>query len=377
MKTEQPMRVCFVSPKAYLYFNTKWSKITPGGAQRLTWILSTELAANPEFAVQFCVADYGQNPVEWYDKVKVIKSFKFENNPITKLIKLFNALIAANSDLYIFQSASGGIFPAVFYVKYFLRKKIMYMVTSAEESSFEKLSVMEGKFTAASMHFTFKTVHAIGVQTTDQATDFMNFRNIKVDFVLPNIYRFTIPETEILEKKGKYVLWVGKSFTWKQPEVVFEMAKSFPNIQFKMISAKSTDVAYHATLLNESKQCANLEFIEFVEPDKILKYYLEASIYIITSKSEGGIPYTLMEAMEAACAICSLNINPEGIFSDGTIGLYAETISQFKANLNHLWNRSDEATTMGIRARNYLIRKHDKTSVVNSLILQCKNTLAK
>ena len=72
-------KVCFVIPRAYYLFNknstNEQDKV--GGAQKQAYLISTELAKNSKFDVNFCVADFGQKNKEYYNNITVWKSFNF------------------------------------------------------------------------------------------------------------------------------------------------------------------------------------------------------------------------------------------------------------------------------------------------------------
>jgi hypothetical protein len=72
-------KVCFVIPRAYYLFNphAKNAEDKAGGAQKQTFLLSTELAKDPDFDVHFALADFGQADFEIIKQVKLHKSFSF------------------------------------------------------------------------------------------------------------------------------------------------------------------------------------------------------------------------------------------------------------------------------------------------------------
>ncbi len=55
---QSPIRVCFISPKAYPLFNPNVEAVF-GGAEVDLYYLATELAKDDSFTVSFITADYG------------------------------------------------------------------------------------------------------------------------------------------------------------------------------------------------------------------------------------------------------------------------------------------------------------------------------
>jgi hypothetical protein len=73
-------KVCFIAPKAYPLFNRNVKEIF-GGAEMDLYLLSTELAKDKDFAVNFITADYGQAHTEKIEGIRLIKSVNFNKNP--------------------------------------------------------------------------------------------------------------------------------------------------------------------------------------------------------------------------------------------------------------------------------------------------------
>ena len=81
---KKPIKICFIGLYSYSLFN-KQTSYTFGGAEVRSYIISTELAKNPEYEVSYIVKDHGQK-VEHLDNVKVyphsmIKDYKAETTP--------------------------------------------------------------------------------------------------------------------------------------------------------------------------------------------------------------------------------------------------------------------------------------------------------
>ena len=111
---KKPVRVCFVSPKSYPLFDHSIDAVF-GGAEVDLYMLGTELAKDPGFDVSFVVADYGQASECEIEGVRLIKSLSFKENALAGAIKVWRAMRKADSDIYMFKTASPGVPLAVLF----------------------------------------------------------------------------------------------------------------------------------------------------------------------------------------------------------------------------------------------------------------------
>jgi len=280
-------KICFVQPRAYYLFNAQTSGVenVVGGAQKQSYLYSIELAKHAEFDVYFAVADFGQKDLEIIDNVKVWKTFNFKDNLFKKTISLFKILKKISAKTYIFRSADFGVAVAILYVKLFLRKKVLYMISGDAEVSFKRLKKRAGLLTAVAMPLAYKVSDIISAQSELQYKFFAENRNRKPDFILKNI--ISVPKIANNLKKEK-ILWVGRLDKVKNPELFIELAEKFPDEQFVLIAPI---VREHVKYGNEIKQKAqrvkNIEYIDYVSPGEINKFYAQAKIYVMSSFSEG------------------------------------------------------------------------------------------
>lgn len=370
---KKKISLSFTIPRSYLYFHPEIDE-APGGSERQAFLLGINLSQDERFDVNYCVADYGQkDEVERIDGIKLWRSLSFKENQISGMIKLFRMLKKMDADVYVFRAANFGVAFTAFYVKYFLRKKVLYMVANQDETVSIKASAnVNGLFSAFLMRYAYKFIDIITVQSKDQGVSLKENLNISARSIIKNIYRINLDINNIdIEKKDK-VLWVGRSISVKQPKIFLKLAQKYPSNDFIMICPKSTNESklfYDIRKMAES--ISNLEFIDYVEPHKISEYYKRAMIYVTTSTSE-GFANTMMEAMEAMCPILSLNINPDNIIEKYEMGLYTRSIDQFYKNFETLAKDPSLRAKMGANARKYLAEHHNEEKIIDefkSLIL--------
>jgi len=142
-----------------------------------------------------------------------------------------------------------------------------------------------------------------------------------------------------IEKKEKFVLFVGRISKQKGLDYLMEAAKQLPDIKFKL--------AGRGEEMERLKKLApsNVEFLGFVPDNELISLYSRALIFCLPSVGE-GFGYVLIEAMASGCAIVStVPLKYEGKTIE--IG----NVSQLKDSIEYLVNNQKLAEAMGLKNR--------------------------
>ena len=353
-KTE-PLRICFVCPKAYPLFDRSVKKIF-GGAEVDLYMLATEIAKDDNFEVSFIVADYGQEESKTIRGVKIIRSLDFKKNAITGAVKIWQAMRVANAYVYLQKTASAGTFLVALFCK-LNKKTFVYRTASQRECNGEYLKkhFLVGKIFRWSMYNAKQIV-------TQNQTDRQNLiHTISVDStVIPNAHN--LPKLQ--KNKRQTVLWAGRSAEVKRPELFIKLAQKVPDEQFTMICQRATGDEKYQELLARAAQVKNLEFIEQVDFDEIDRYFQRAKMLVNTSDSE-GFPNAFIQACKCAAPILSLNVNPDNFLNKHKCGLCAGgDWNVFMDMLKQILNR-DTAEKFGNAARIYAEANHDIAKIAD------------
>lgn len=337
---------------------------TVGGVQKQTYILGIELAKIPDLDVHFCVADFGQEKdIETFDNIKVWKSFDFKSG-ITKRIKKFTeTLKKIDADTYIFSAAETGVFFATFYIRNFLKKKVLYMLAHDAEANFKDLKEILGLATALTMPYVFKRADLITAQSDEQFSLFENQRKRKPDAVIK--YMIETDVEPITKTSEQHILWVGRIDKFKQPDIFVELSKKYPQEKFVMIAPIVPDFKeFGENFRKENQNLQNLQIIDYVKPDDIHKYYADAKIYVMTSTGE-GFSNAMMEAMLYSCPLLSYKVNSDRVITKHNTGLWANSNKEkFYQDFEKLINNIQLINELGANSRNYIVKNHDKSQVV-------------
>ena len=405
--------LCFEAACGYPLFHSEVAG-TIGGAERQLYLLARALSESHE--THFLVADHGQAESEVCDGIRVWRTFRLQDGRVRKLIRLIGAILRVRADVYIFRAPNIAACTALVLVRYILRKRFVYMVAHDMEMDPSDLARTLGRATALAMGFVYRHASLVTTQSLFQGQYFEKCnRNVAL---VRNVYPVsTTHETEPQARRssfsgvplspveplkseeicvrGEYqsetyigygergtepqarrssfsaahgILWVGRPLEWKQPEIFVELARNHGDIAFTMILPHQPDQAeYRKNIVRLAENVQNLMILGNVAPKDMPEHYGRASIYVLSSRYE-GFSNTMMEAMDAECAILSLSVNPDGIFDSGEIGICAGgDIDAFSEAFERLVRDAHLRESLGRGAREYLVSHHSAEHITRDL----------
>jgi len=167
-----------------------------------------------------------------------------------------------------------------------------------------------------------------------------------------------IPEGRQRKADEPTVCFLGRFDGEKRPELFFDLAGSFPEVEFVALGA-SHDRARDAHLREQYQGIRNLVMPGFVGGPGKLKALERSWILVNTSVSE-CLPVSFLEAAAHGCAILSF-VDPDGFSS--RFGFHA-TEGWLKAGLRWLLEE-DRWRELGERGRSYVSEVHGREKVMD------------
>jgi glycosyltransferase involved in cell wall biosynthesis len=350
------IKVCIFSRSAYPLFNSTCAA-TFGGAEVDLYLLAVELAKDPQYKVTFVVGDFGQNRVETYGNVTVIKSYKTSQSKISQMYTLLALLKKISADVYIQESASGGT-GLIALLVLCMRKRFIYRTASDIDvnGDFIKKNIIEGILYLTGI----KLASTVIAQNASHKQELKERYDIE-SVVIKNAIK--IPDT--IKTQRQYTLWVGRSEQLKQPEKFIKIAMARPDEKFIMIcppaNARSVD---RESLKSKAALCQNLTLIDSVPFSEIDSYFRNAKAFVNTSVYE-GFPNTFVQSVKEGVPVFSLGVNPDDFITTYKCGFCANNNEEDL--LNHLnFAYSDDRTLeqMSVNAYAYAKVNHDITKAI-------------
>jgi len=349
-----PIRVCFVSPKAYPLFDPQVEEVF-GGAEVDLYFLSTELAKDAGFQVTVIVGDYGQGPVENRQGVTLIKGLDFRQGALSSMVKLWRAFHAAHADIYLIKTVSPGVAWLALFCKVH-RKAFIYRTSSAPQ--YDRAYRQHHRLMGKVFDWALRQARMVFAQSAEAASALRCDLGISVVQVIPNGHRLAPLQTSARD----VILWVGRSDRIKRPDLFIDLAQRLPEEQFVMICQRATGDENYPSLAGSAGAVKNLQFIERVPFAQIDPWFRRAKAFVNTSDQE-GFPNTFIQAAQWAVPIVSLNANPDDFLLRHQCGLCANgSLDRLAEGLRFLLDR-DRFMEIGQNARRYVEQTHDITAI--------------
>jgi glycosyltransferase involved in cell wall biosynthesis len=173
------------------------------------------------------------------------------------------------------------------------------------------------------------------------------------------------PYTAGSDPEGK-ILWVSTMRRLKQPEAFMELARMFPQYQFKMVGgagAKAEERSYFESLKGQASYLPNLEFAGFIPYAEIDSHFDQASIFINTSEFE-GFPNTFLQAWARGIPTVSFlkgKTTQTGHGPDWSV----ESVEDMAEAVRQLMNSPDIRARRGETCLAHYQAHHSQDAVVN------------
>jgi glycosyltransferase involved in cell wall biosynthesis len=171
---------------------------------------------------------------------------------------------------------------------------------------------------------------------------------VKVKYEMPGEPQFLptpvpIPE-QVHKSETPSVCYVNRWDRRKRPEIFFELARAFPDVQFYAVG-KSRDARYEEQLRSEYGKLPNLDMVGFIDQFTSNRHsqILEQSWVFVNTAAREALPNAFIEAASHRCAILS-SVDPDQLATKG--GYYAAD-DDFEKGLktlleNDLWRTQGE-----------------------------------
>jgi len=355
--SQKPIRICFISFKAYPVFNPEIKSVF-GGAEVDLYMIATELAKDKNFQVSFVVGDYGQEPIEQREGITLLKSMDVKKSYLLQSPRIWRALGLADSQIYMSKGYSLGTFLYAFFCKKKKRKYIVRTSNSNEcDGTYIKKCFIRGKF----IRWALGTTAVVITQNNNDAENLRKSLNLNAK-VIRNGHRLVESE----QRDKNIILWIGRNVPVKRPELFIKLAKENPSRKFVMICQKpvGADAAF-GRLSAQAETLKNLEFIDQVPFNQMGEYYSRASVFVNTSDSE-GFPNTFIQACAAGTPVLSLKVNPDNFLDDHQCGMSADDNWQWFTNLLNKLLEPQKNKIYGDNARKYAEANHDITIIIET-----------
>ena len=362
------VKICLLCEYAYSLLTGEADEIGIGGAELQMTILAKELAKRL-YDVSFVTFQKTRTSFRLFENIKIYVPFDYKTSGYTYLLpwniyKLLKILEIIDADIYIQKGKSPLISMISFYSK--LKNKSFIHLLSSDNSASSDLNIKTIKNLKNIIYrYGVKYCDYVICQTNHQK-ELLNNTIGKMGRVIKNMCIINQKENVRNKTNNLKVIWVGRLSKAKKPDLFLLLAKNIPDFRFWMIGAisSSEELNYYREIKESAKMIKNLDFIGFVPHNKIFGYYEKSYLLINTSPNE-GFPNTFLEAWSCGIPVVSLNFDPDEIICKYKLGFHSMTFDDLVKDIRLLLNNEELRITMGINAKNYVLREHNIHSIMD------------
>jgi glycosyltransferase involved in cell wall biosynthesis len=169
-----------------------------------------------------------------------------------------------------------------------------------------------------------------------------------------------------LIRQGPYVLWVGRSDpVFKQPEVCLEVAKRLPDARFVMVMALC-DATFHAEI--KRRKPANVEIIDGL-PFRAMPHVFRWAVALVSTSRQEGFPNIFLQAGKYRVPVVSLNVDPDGLFSQRGAGIVCQgSVERMADELRRLTAGPEHRALYANRLARYVADHHSLAGRCDELL---------
>jgi glycosyltransferase involved in cell wall biosynthesis len=350
------MRVCFLSPNILPVLGLD-TRTSVGGAEVQVYQIARYLVKHGIDIDLICQSGMERAPqsVEGLRLIARDLGTAVARGParLASKLRLMIALHQSNSDIYVTTCAGAEAGVVALYARV-KGKKFVYR--AAHEIDCNGTYVRNFGWRGRLFGLGLRLADAVVAQHEGQRR-MLSLRGIE-SVVIRNA--FPLPRPDSPRERDIDVLWVGRSESWKRPELFLDLAVALPNRNFLMIcSPKESQKGLFERVRQRADNLDNVAFLEGVPFAQSQDYFARAKVLVGTSEAE-GFPNTYIQACIAGTPIVSYCVDPDGFISDTGAGIVANgSFDQFVQNIEALLSDEEQWTHRSLAARQYARNAHD------------------
>ena len=403
------MRVCFVALYAYPLFRPAVQGIF-GGSEVRTWLLATALSRFPEHEVTCIVFDHGQAAREQVGQVVLVPhSFYRAPHPLPTMPErpskvswlervwgrveqslapflpghiTIDGHIISPAMTRVYDDVAADVYCvcgvsnfAAELAAYCQRAHRTLVLLAASDTDFaldyrpgsKHLNAFGSR--ADLCHYVLRTADWILTQTDAQAALVRTrFGRDAITVKNPIDLASTMRAAPASGEQAKAALWIGKSDTVKQPDLLLRLAATLPQIRFVMLMNRADPGLFEHSAANKPPNVALIEQMPFSEAERL---FTQAFVLINTSRFE-GFPNTFLQAGKYRLPVLSWQVDPDGFISRYECGIVAHgDMSRLTHGLAQLYADANFRERCGKNLYTYVETHHrleDKIDEFNQVL---------
>jgi len=280
--------------------------------------------------------------------------------------RLFAALMAADADIY-YQSPAGAFTGITAWFCRMMGRKFIFRVASDSDCEKEHGRIRLWRDRRL-FDFGLKRADLVAVQTQVQAQ--MLRDNHGLESSLVNMLVEPPRRTGTPVEKDIDVLWLSNLRALKRPELVLELARQLPRVNFTLAGGAMpypSGRTYFDDVQAAAAQLPNLTLPGGIRYTDSGDWFDRARIFLNTSSIE-GFPNTFLQAWIRGVPVVSF-FDPDGLIRRLQLGVVAASIDDMREAVHGLLEADTLRENIGRRARDFAVREFTSAAAARYLDL--------
>lgn len=315
--------------------------------------------------------DDSSSPIE-IDHIKVIKAFstKYSGGGLRSIVqrisKLRSALRAANARAYMQMGAGSETGFVVLALRSIGFAKRPFIFLAASDSDVDPtLPRLKGRKERYIYRYGLRRSR-VAAQTCNQQQALAT--HFGIDSTVIPMSTTNGGNAVDMQKLGdrRRVVWIGRIIQVKRLEILLEVARDCPDIEFDVVGTPNRNSQYADDLMKQAECCKNVCLHGRLGPSDIKKLYLSAAVLLCTSSLE-GFPTTFIEAWSYGVPVVT-TFDPDGLVASANLGLVVSDTNTIASALRELLEDDDQRLILAAVARDYFLKNHSSGAVVRKFL---------
>jgi glycosyltransferase involved in cell wall biosynthesis len=163
-----------------------------------------------------------------------------------------------------------------------------------------------------------------------------------------------------------YVSWVGVLRQPKRPDLLIEIARRLPSIEFVVcggVSAHRSPPGYGDMMRKTLETVPNIRYLGHVAPDRAIDVIARSALLLSTSERE-GFPSVFLEAWAHGTPVVSLGVDPDGCIATRRLGVVSNGVGAAADDITALVASADRRQEAALRCRAHVAAAHSADAAV-------------
>ena len=356
--------VCFVGLQTLPVLAREFGQRAAGGAELQQTLLARALVRRG-FKVSMVVGDYGQADGAEWEGVTTYKAYRHGAGlPLIRFLhprwtRVWAALKRADADIYYVSCADMLVAEVALFARAHGRK-VIFRVASDSDCDPEKVRIRywrDRQLYSQGLRMADTVLAQTEAQKTALQRNYGRSSIIARPLAAPGIAARDFSSRDI------GILWVGNIRQIKRPELLLELARRMPDLQFTLIGGPvDGHERLYQEVASESAKLANVRFHGRVTHHDMDDFYARARVLANTSDVE-GFPNSYLQAWAHGTPVVTF-VDPNGVIAAGRLGAVAADIDDLQAHARSL--ATDEAfwCAASARCRDFLERQFGEHEIL-------------